>query len=70
MFGSTRGVAKTLLSEVLNMDILKGYKTYIAAVGLVGLAVWQFSQGQVELGVQSLLAALAAFGLRRALADS
>jgi hypothetical protein len=31
------------------MDLLSGYKTYLAAAGPLGLALYQFSQGQVEL---------------------
>jgi hypothetical protein len=50
------------------LNVLSGYKTYVAAAGLVGLAVYQFSQGQVETGVQSVLAALTAAGLRHAVA--
>ena len=50
------------------LNVLSGYKTYVAAAGLVGLAVYQFSQGQVETGVQSVLAALTAVGLRHAVA--
>ena len=49
------------------MDILNGYKTYLAAVGLFGLALYQFSQGQVESAIQSFLGGLAAFGIRNAL---
>lgn len=49
------------------MNLLTGYKTYLAAAGLLGLAVYQFSQGQVELAMQSLLGAMAAFGLRQAM---
>jgi hypothetical protein len=48
------------------VNLIDGYKTYIAAIGLVGLAVYQFSQNQFDAGVQSLLAALAAAGLRHA----
>lgn len=48
-------------------SFLDGWKTYLAALGLVGLAVYQFSQGQVELALQSFMAALAAFGLRQAI---
>jgi hypothetical protein len=51
---------------VLRLLTLDGYKTYLAAAGLLGLAVYQFSQGQVEAALQSLLAAAAAFGLRQA----
>lgn len=49
------------------MNLLNGYKTYLAAAGLLGLALHQFSQGQVEMAIQSLLAGLAAFGIRNAL---
>lgn len=49
------------------LDILKGFRTYLAAAGLLGLAVYQFSEGQYETAAQSFLAALAAFGLREAL---
>jgi len=47
--------------------MLEGYKTYIAAAGLVGLALYQFSQGQIEQAIQSVLGAMAAFGIRNAL---
>lgn len=46
---------------------MNGYKTYLAAVGLLGLALWQFSQGEYPAAIQSFLAALAAFGLRHAI---
>ena len=49
------------------MDILPGWKTYLAAAGLFGLAVYQFSQGDLGAAWQSLMAALAAFGLRTAI---
>lgn len=48
------------------MNALSGYRTYIAAVGLAGLALYQFSQGDYQQGVESFLAALAAFGIRSA----
>lgn len=50
-------------------DFLKGYKTYIAAVGLLGLAVYQASQADYFGAVQSLMGALAAFGLRSAISE-
>ena len=52
------------------IDVLSGYKTYIAAVGLVGLAVYQASQGDVQTAFQTFLAALAAVGLRHAVAKN
>lgn len=45
-------------------------KTFWSAVGLMGLAVYQITQGQTELAIQSALAALAAFGIRHAIAKS
>ena len=51
------------------MEIINGYKTYLAAAGLLGLALYQFSQGQFEAAMQSLFGALAAFGLRQALGN-
>jgi hypothetical protein len=50
------------------MSFLSGYKTIIAAIGLLGLGVYQVSQGNTEAGFQSIAAALAAFGLRSAIA--
>jgi hypothetical protein len=50
------------------LNVLNGYKTYLAAIGLVGLAVYQASTSQYEQAVQSFLAALATVGLRHAVA--
>ena len=47
---------------------LDGKKTILAAVGLVGLSLWQVSQGQYDTAVGTFLAALGAFGLRHAIA--
>lgn len=47
----------------MTTDVLPGYKTYIAVVGLIGLALYQISQGDYNGAVQNILAALAAFGL-------
>jgi hypothetical protein len=49
------------------MDIFPGWKTYIAAAGLFGLAVYQLSQGDSTAAWQSLMAAIAAFGIRTAI---
>jgi len=48
--------------------MLIGVKTYLAALGLAMLGIAQILEGQVELGIQSLLAAAAAAGLRHAIA--
>jgi hypothetical protein len=47
---------------------LEGFKTYIAAAGMVGLAVYQFSQGEYAAAWTSLMAALGAVGIRSAIA--
>ena len=49
------------------LDFLAGWKTYLAGAGLIGLALYQLSQGQYELAWQSLMAGLALLGLRRAI---
>jgi hypothetical protein len=48
------------------LNLINGYKTYLAAAGLFGMALYQFSQGQFDQASQSFLAALAAAGLRHA----
>ena len=50
------------------LNLFGGYKTYIAALGMVGLAIYQFSIGDVPNGMHSLLAAGTAAGLRHAVA--
>jgi len=52
------------------MTILSGWKTYLAAAGLFGLAIYQLSTGSYDAAWQSLLAALAAAGLRHAISTS
>jgi hypothetical protein len=49
------------------LSVLNGYKTYIAAAGLVGLSVFQLSTGQVAPAIQTILSALAMAGLRSAI---
>lgn len=49
------------------MDILPGWKTNAAAIGLLGLTVYLFSTGDYAKAVETLFAALAAFGLRTAI---
>lgn len=52
------------------VSIFQGYKTYVAALGLLGLALYQASLGEFETAAQAFLAALAAAGLRDAIAKS
>jgi len=49
--------------------LLQGRRTYIAAAGLLGLALYQLSQGDTAAALQSFLAGLAAFGLRSAISN-
>lgn len=52
----------------MNLNVLNGKKTYLAAAGLLGLATFQvFVLGDVVSGVQSFLGAMTAAGLRNAL---
>lgn len=48
------------------LALLAGYKTYIAAIGLVGLAVYNLSVGDFPSATNNFLLALAAIGLRHA----
>lgn len=48
---------------------LKGYKTFLSAAGLAGLALYELSMGQYELAWQSFLLACVAAGLRDAIAS-
>lgn len=48
------------------LNVLSGYKTYIAAVGLFGLATYQASTGQFQDAMHSALMGLTAAGLRGA----
>lgn len=52
------------------LSLLNGYKTYLAAVGLIGLAIYHASIGEIEAATQAILAALAAAGLRDAIAKN
>jgi hypothetical protein len=50
------------------LDWINGKKTYIAALGLFGLSLYKASQGDVEGALMTFSQALAAFGLRHAIA--
>lgn len=49
---------------------LNGVKTYLAAAGLAGLALYQVSTGDYVAAYTSLMGALAAVGLRHAISKS
>ena len=45
-------------------------KTFWAGVGLIGFGVYQLTQGNIDAGVQSILAGLGALGIRHAVAKA
>jgi len=49
-------------------SLLEGKKSYLASVGLLGLAIYQFSVSEYSQAIESLFAALAVFGVRNAIA--
>ena len=49
------------------VNLFSGYKTYIAAIGLVGLSVYQASTAEFSQAFQTLMSALVAAGLRSAI---
>lgn len=53
----------TVLSYVMKLKFLEGYRTYISVAGLFGLAVYLFSQGSYEQALTNLSLALAALGI-------
>lgn len=71
--GSTPTPAENpIVSFVLGklLGALNGYKTYIAAVGLFGLALYDASTSDYVGAYQSFMAALAAVGIRHAIAKA
>lgn len=50
------------------LTLLRGRKTYLSALGLFGLAAYQLSTGDYGTALQSVLAGLAAIGVRDAIA--
>lgn len=48
------------------LDVLSGYKTYIAAVGLVALGVYQLTQGDLQTGAANVVTGLGLIFNRRA----
>ena len=72
--GSTNASApglNTVIDGLLSaLPALNGIKTYLAAAGLAGLALYQVSTGDYVAAYSSLMGALAAVGLRHAIAKS
>jgi hypothetical protein len=57
-----------LIVRLATLRFGSGWKTYAAALGLAGLSVYLLSTGEYSRAVETLLAALAAAGLRQAVA--
>lgn len=58
------------MNKILDLvGMFKGKRTYLAAAGLVGLAVFNFSTGNLPGAGHALLEGLAAIGLRLAIAS-
>lgn len=47
--------------------MFEGYKSYFAAAGFVGAALWNLYQKNFDQAYTQLMAALAVFGLRSAI---
>jgi hypothetical protein len=56
------------MNDIMNLllDKLPSGKTYLAGIGLIGLACYQLSQSQFQAAVASLSAGLGLIGLRHA----
>ena len=52
------------------LNFVNGYKTYLAAAGLVVLSIYQASTGNLEQASQTFLSATAAAGLRHAVSKT
>lgn len=57
-----------VLDEVFKqiLDFLPGWKTYITGVGLIGLGVYQISQGEVTTGIATVTTGFGLLAGRRA----
>ncbi len=42
---------------------MKGFKTWIAVIGLTGLGVYEITQGNIAGGIERIIAALAMVGI-------
>lgn len=52
------------------LDWLSGFKTYVAGLGLIGLGLYQFSEGKYPEAYASIMAGLGLLFARRAMARS
>ena len=50
------------------LNFLEGSKTNIAAIGLIALGIYELTQGQLEKGIQDVMAGIGLIGLRHAVA--
>lgn len=62
MSGQKFGIGRTIV-----LNFLSGYKTYIAAFGLLGYAIQKLTEGDITEAFRAAAEALAVFGLRVAI---
>lgn len=55
-----------LVGSILTLERFAGARTYVAALGLLGLGLSQFAAGNYDAAATSILAALALVGLHDA----
>lgn len=58
---------KAALKYAAGLEFVAGHRTHLAAAGLLLLGLSQVLQGDFDNGLQSVLLALTAFGLRQAI---
>lgn len=59
-----------LTSLVGVLEFFKSYQTVVAAIGLLGLATYQMSQGDFSTALQNFMAAMAAFGISKTMIEN
>lgn len=59
-----------LLTWLLKMKFLDGYRTYIAAIGSFSLGIYRLTQGDYEGGVASISLAIGMIGIHEAIPPS
>lgn len=52
-----------ILGSLLKLEIMSGYRTYVAAVGAIALGIYLITQGQIEEGIASIVGGIGLLGL-------
>jgi hypothetical protein len=58
----------SVFEKLIEAAKLTGLKTYLAALGFIALGVYQITEGEVEVGIQTILGGLTISGFRSAVA--